>query len=85
MFATGSHDGAVRIWTTPSGESNGRDHSHDSSGGTRTPASFDYEANYRAESPIQSGILELHEDDESDAGPPPRESRSVVFATPQVP
>ncbi|KAI0074084.1 WD40 repeat-like protein [Panus rudis PR-1116 ss-1] len=54
MFATGSHDGGVRIWTTPPGEEPSLAPSRATTNPTstpRTPSPSPFDADYRTESP----------------------------------
>lgn len=51
MFATGSHDGAVRIWTKPP-NSPYDTHAHDGAPLTRTHSPFQMEEIPRSESPV---------------------------------
>ena len=87
MFATGSHDGAVRIWTKPTHAQSGDDgnselmYGDDTPVRTTTPSSelFDTIGHYRTESPAAHSGNE--EDSPGEAGPRSRESRSVAFVT----
>ena len=67
MFATGSHDGAVRIWTTPKDHNHNHANSDDSvppsqttTNGRNTPRTLSpspYDVDFRTESPAtQSGF-----------------------------
>jgi WD40 repeat protein len=94
MFATGSHDGAVRIFTTPYAPS----HTSDGHGGENrgrstsrvdTASSFGADVEYRrTDSPvtIRDGDVQFGHDTSSpqnEFGTPNR-NRSVVFATPEA-
>ncbi|OCH89316.1 WD40 repeat-like protein [Obba rivulosa] len=68
MFATGSHDGAVKIWTTPSAEQSSQHYSQEDSAassqagtnGRNTPRTISpspYELGVRAESPSMQSVF----------------------------
>jgi hypothetical protein len=88
MFATGSHDGAVRIWTAPHHDPRTRH------GGGDTPSSFNLDMEYRrTESPVAqredseftSPTLGMSASSDGDGGPLMMSmSRSVVFASPEA-
>ena len=63
MFATGSHDGAVRIWTAPSTISEDLPGSRVTTNPSNTPRTASpslYDADYRSESPGVNAEVQVH-------------------------
>lgn len=80
MFATGSHDGAIRIWTRPS-------YHDEAEGVVRTASPFEMEDIERTDSPIpQPDYVSTFTQDSSqtESGPSMRD-RTVSFATEHPP
>lgn len=96
MFATGSHDGGVRIWTSPPSSANNMLIAPPSSRGTpgtttpRTDTSlptFQLDVDYRTDSPITQQEFDLpegdrHSESAEDSAPPSR--RTIAFTAPQA-
>ncbi|KAI0049167.1 WD40 repeat-like protein [Auriscalpium vulgare] len=94
MFATGSHDGAVRIWTTPpAGEDTQyAGPSYTGTPGTSTPRTTSstpvLDLEYRAESPttqqeFEHGALSRQSESTDDHGAPAPSRRTISFTTSQ--
>jgi len=83
MFATGSHDGAVRIWTTRETDEAAAIRRNLSR--TDTATLFDMEPEYpRTASPVNQLELDsLHGHSASSSQSEPPAVRSVAFATPE--
>ena len=96
MFATGSHDGGVRIWTSPPSSANDMLIAPPSSRGTpgtttpRTDTSlptFQLDVDYRTDSPITQQEFDLpeggrHSEPAEDSASPSR--RTIAFTAPQA-
>ncbi|KAI0262535.1 WD40 repeat-like protein [Gloeopeniophorella convolvens] len=92
MFATGSHDGAVRVWTAPPSLSRGGRTPGSVTPLTDTSSQLHLEIEYRTESPSGQQVFDQvpfrgetplpNESGEDGANPPSR--RTIMFSSPQL-